>query len=306
MWKTVIIDRGEKLIVRDNWLHIIVGEEERRLPLGDLYAVVLDNSRASVSQAAMTALSAAGVHLILCGAQHLPEAVLLPLNRHSTPFAAFQRQLTLNDEARALLWQAIVRRKIENQADCLRLAGVKHEKYEEIQALAAKVEPGDVRNVEATAARKYFTALFGCTFTRADDDITNAALNYGYAILRSSVAKTLAGYGFNCVLGLHHKSPTNPFNLADDLMEPLRPLVDLLVDTMCDELFEKLTAENRRELVSLVNLPVRFDGKTMRARYAIDRAVASLTSFLSTGSLDAFKLPTLLKIDRYYRDEQDD
>ena len=221
-------------------------------------------------------------------------------------FAAFQRQLTLNDEARALLWQAIVRRKIENQADCLRLAGVKHEKYEEIQALADKVEPGDVRNVEATAARKYFTALFGCTFTRADDDVTNAALNYGYAILRSSVAKTLAGYGFNCVLGLHHKSPTNPFNLADDLMEPLRPLVDLLVDTMCDELFEKLTAENRRELVSLVNLPVRFDGKTMRARYAIDRTVASLTTFLSTGSLDAFKLPTLLKIDRYYRDEQDD
>lgn len=306
MWKTVVIDRGEKLIVRDNRLHIIVGDDERRLPLDDIYAVVLDNPRATISQAAMTALSAAGVHLILCGAQHLPESVLLPLNRHSTPFAAFQRQLALNDEARALLWQAIVRRKIENQADCLRLAGVKREKYEEIRALAVKVEPGDVRNVEATAARKYFPALFGCTFTRADDDVTNAALNYGYAILRSSVAKTLTGYGFNCVLGLHHKSPTNPFNLADDLMEPFRPLVDLLVDTMCDKLLENLSAENRHELVSVVNLPMRLDGKTMRVRYAIDRAVASLITFLNTGSLDAVKLPTLLKIDRYYRDEQDD
>lgn len=102
------------------------------------------------------------------------------------------------------------------------------------------MKPGDTTNREAVAARKYFVALFGSTFRRTDEDVTNASLNYGYAIIRSCVAKTLAGYGFNGTVGIHHINETNPFNLADDIMEPLRPVVDMWTDENCDTLLKHL------------------------------------------------------------------
>ncbi len=129
------------------------------------------------------------------------------------------------------LWQRIVKQKIANQVKCLRLAGVNKKEIETIELICAEVLPDDKTNREAAAARHYFLALFGCVFKRTNDDVTNAALNYGYAIIRSAVAKTLVAYGYNCVIGLHHSNDYNAFNLADDMMEPLRTLVDLWVDS---------------------------------------------------------------------------
>ena len=305
MWRTVIVSNGQKMLVRDNWLHIFTETDEKRVPVGDLYSVVIDNPATLISQKAVTALSEEGVHVIICDEKHLPSSVVLPLNCHSNAYLVFMRQLKISEGTKSELWQKIVKQKIINQADALRLAGVYPEKYKEIRGLAEYVTPGDKKNVEAVAAKKYFQAFFGKSFRRTDSDITNAALNYGYAIVRSAVAKTLTGYGYNCLLGLHHKSPTNSFNLADDLMEPLRPLVDLVVDDMCDELLEKLTFENKVKIISLLNLPVKFDDKNMRVRYAIDRCISSLTSFFNTGALEAFKLPSLIKLNRLFEDDLD-
>ena len=305
MWRTVIVSGGQKMTVKDNWLHIFTETDEKRVPIGDLYSVVIDNPNTLISQKVLTALSESGVHIIICNDRHLPSSVVLPLNCHSNAYFVFSRQTEISDGTKNMLWQKIVKQKIINQADALRLAGVNAEKYNEIQELAQFVSPGDTKNIEAVAARKYFRAFFGKTFRRSDDDVTNAALNYGYSIVRSAVAKSLTGYGYNCLLGLHHKSPTNSFNLADDIMEPLRPLVDLVVDSMCDELFEKLTFENKSKIISLVNLPVKFDDKNMRVRYAIDRCVASLTSFFNTGDTEAFKLPSIIKLNPLFEDDLD-
>lgn len=305
MWRTVIVSNGQKMLVRDNWLHIFTETDEKRVPVGDLYSVVIDNPATLISQKAVTALSEEGVHVIICDEKHLPSSVVLPFNCHSNAYLVFMRQLKISEGTKSELWQKIVKQKIINQADALRLAGVYPEKYKEIRELAEYVTPGDKKNVEAVAAKKYFQAFFGKSFRRTDSDITNAALNYGYAIVRPAVAKTLTGYGYNCLLGLHHKSPTNSFNLADDLMEPLRPLVDLVVDDMCDELLEKLTFENKVKIISLLNLPVKFDDKNMRVRYAIDRYISSLTSFFNTGALEAFKLPSLIKLNRLFEDDLD-
>ena len=124
-------------------------------------------------------------------------------------------------------------------------------------------------------------------------------------IIRSAVAKTLAGYGYSGILGLHHVGAGNPFNLADDLMEPLRPLVDLWVDDHCEDLYETLTRTNRRDLVNLVNHTIRIDGRKMRVRYAVDWYVKSLTTAINTQDAGMLRLPELIRNDPAFEDEQD-
>lgn len=305
MWRTLIVTAGEKLTVKDNWLHVYSPQQEARVPIGDLYSVVVDNRQALLSVSVLTQLAGAGVHVLLCDDKHLPCAELLPLALHYRPLTVLQKQMTLSQDFKDLLWQRIVMAKIQNQAKALRLAGVRASKAKKLEELALRVLPGDAGNREAQAAKLYFPALFGAGFTRVQGDVTNAALNYGYAIIRSAVSKTVAGYGYSGVLGLHHIGPGNAFNLADDLMEPLRPLVDLWTDAHCDDLYEELTRTNRRDLIDLVNHVVVFDGKKMRVRYAIDQYVKSLTSAIEGQDAGLLHLPALTRDDPLFEDEQD-
>lgn len=306
MWRTVIVNEGEKLTIRDNWLVVSCNQLEQRIPVGDLYSVVIDNRKALLSTAVLTCLAEAGVHIFFCNEKHLPAALALPLNHYYKPFGVLKKQLALTDDFRAQLWANIVRQKIRNQAKCLRLAGVPAQKAEEIERIAAKVEPADKRNREGTAARKYFSALFGAGFTRGSNDVTNAALNYGYTILRSAVCKTAVAYGYSCSLGIHHINESDAFNLAEDLMEPLRPLVDLWTDTNYDNLLESLTRENRKELISIINLPMQWNGKKMRVRYIIDRMVSSLTSAVNAADPNLLILPELVWPEEIFEDDLDD
>lgn len=203
------------------------------------------------------------------------------------------------------MWQRIVKQKITNQTICLKLAGVNTAEIKAIEDMVNEVLPDDKTNREAAAAKRYFIALFGNSFRRIKDDVTNAALNYGYAIIRSAVAKTLVGYGYNCVLGIHHINEQNAYNLADDMMEPFRPLVDLWVDNSCEELFEELTKTNRRDLVDLVNVPIKMGKRKTRIRYAIDKYVSSLTSAIEKNDPELLQLPTLIQIDEMFEDDED-
>ena len=305
MWRTLIVIAGEKITVRDDWIHVCSPQQEARVPIGDLYSVVVDNRQALLSMPALTQLAQAGVHVLLCDDKHLPCAELLPLTLHYRPLTVLQKQMALSQEFKDHLWQRIITAKIQNQAKALRLAGASGAKAQKLEDLSLHVLPGDSGNREAQAAKVYFPALFGLGFTRALEDVTNAALNYGYAILRSAVCKTLAGYGYSGILGLHHIGAGNPFNLADDLLEPLRPLVDLWTDNHCDDLFETLTRTNRRDLIGLVNHVIRLDGKKMRVRYAIDRYVRSLTSAIEKQDAGLLLLPELIRDDPLFEDELD-
>ena len=305
MWRNLIVTSGEKMTVRDGWLHVYSPQQEARVPIGDLYSVVVDNRQTLLSMGVLTQLAQAGVHVLLCDEKHLPCAELLPLAQHYRPLTVLQKQMELSQSFKDLLWQRIVTAKIQNQAKTLRLVGANGSKAQKLEELALTVQPGDSGNREAQAAKLYFPALFGAGFTRTLDDVTNSALNYGYAILRSAVCKTLAGYGYSGILGLHHIGQGNPFNLADDLLEPLRPLVDLWTDDHCDDLFETLTRTNRRELIDLVNHVIRLDGKKMRVRYAIDRYVKSLTSAIDHKDAGQLLLPELVRDDPLFEDELD-
>lgn len=308
MWKTLLISRGERLSLENN--HLVVEQENARsvhIPIPDIYCVVVDNRQATLSVPVMNALTASGAHILLCDEQHLPCTVILPENLHYRPFATLKSQVEMPQALKDALWQRIIKQKITNQCRTLEYRGVPAARWADIPPLIERVLPGDTKNVEATAAKKYFSALFGSFFRRSDEnDVTNSALNYGYAIMRTAVAKTLAGYGYSCSLGLHHIGESNAFNLADDLMEPLRPIVDYWADEHVDELLDELTASNRRDLIQLVNAVVESGGKRVHVRYAIDSYVASLTTAIRTGNPDALKLPVLLRSSAIAEDEEGD
>ena len=222
MWRTLIVTAGGKTDRKGQLAACVQPAAGGPRPHWDLYSVVVDNRQALLSVSVLTRLAQAGVHLLLCDEKHLPCAELLPLGLHYRPLTVLQKQMALPQPFKDQLWQRIVMAKIQNQAKALRLAGVGSGKAQKLEELALRVLPGDAGNREAQAAKLYFPALFGAGFTRTQADVTNAALNYGYAIIRSAVSKTVAGYGYSGVLGLHHSGPGNAFNLADDLMEPLR------------------------------------------------------------------------------------
>ena len=304
MFRTVTVYRGEKLSVKQNWLVVSSEGSEQQIPLEDIYSVVIDNQQTCLTVPAISQLTASGAHILICNEKHLPTSIILPKDTHYHPLTVIRKQITLTDDLKNAMWDRIVKAKIRNQAEVLKLCGCKKDRVSRLLELEKEVEEGDSGNREGIAARIFFHELYGFEFVRMYDDAINAALNYGYTIIRSSVAKALTAYGFNCVIGLHHINESNAFNLADDMMEPFRPIVDMWVSDNHEDLADELTRPQRNELASLVNSVVLFDGKKMRVRNAIDKYINSLTTAMNTLSPKALKFPEMIRTDIY--NETDD
>lgn len=298
MFRTVTITRGETISIVDNWLIITLPDgSSMRVPVGDLYSIVLDNKLSRISQAALTLLAQYGVHTVICDDKHLPCGVMLPLNQYYRPLTVLRKQTALLPEFKDMLWLRIVKYKLNNQRSVLSFIKANQQKIIRLEELASEVLPGDPGNREAIGAKLYFRTLFGTNFLRTNDDGINACLNYGYSILRSAISRSLVAYGYNCALGLHHIGEFNPFNLADDLIEPLRPLVDYWVDQHKEDVVETLTHDLKISLVDLVNSEVQFNGKIMKMHNALDFYVSSLTTSIDKQDSEYFKIPIL--IDNY-------
>lgn len=227
------------------------GQGTATVPVEDLGLLILDHQGIAYTQAVMSACWKHNVHVLLCDDKHLPGAVLLPLDGHSLQSRTMAQQIKISEPVRKRLWQAIVRAKITGQARTLQStkgsAGP-------LLAMAAKVRSGDPSNVEAQAARFYWQQLFGEDFRRGnDEEHLNGLLNYGYAIVRTACARALVGAGLHPSFGLHHHNQYNSFCLADDLVEPLRPQVDMTVYRLGrNGVKEGLTKEHKQSLLELL------------------------------------------------------
>ena len=295
MWRSVIIYTGDRLSLRDDWLVVEYGDGGRKeLPLSDLYCIVLDNQQSSVSIPLLTKLIQFQVHLITTDERHMPIAELLPLNTHYKCYRVIKQQIAMTELEKGKIWQKIINAKIKNQAIVMANTGAEEEQVQRMTELSEQVEMHDTSNREAVAAKIFFRDLYGAEFIRFTDDKINAGLNYGYAIIRSSVAKALVSYGFSCVIGIHHISETNGFNLADDFMEPFRPLVDDWVFRNIAALEEGLTRDNKSQLVNLVNSDILFDQKVVKVRYAFDMMIRSFVTAVESGNTDRIILPEIL------------
>ena len=294
-FRSVFISNPAQLSVRRGQL-VIRQEQEVSIPMEDISSLLLESRAVSVTAAALQELTSHGVTVFLCDAAHLPAAIVLPMNRHSRQLKLLKGQISMTRPTQKRIWQAVVAAKIANQARCLSLLG--HPEGSELRFLSSQVRSGDPDNLEATAAAQYFPSLFGTGFTRGEECRINAALNYGYAILRGAVARNLVIRGLEPCLGIFHHNELNQFNLADDLMEPYRPLVDLYVASQVPDDDGPLTPEIKQQLFHLTNYLIEQNGKQFRSITAIGRMADSFSRIVQ-GEAGAMELPVLLRLRPY-------
>jgi len=262
---------------------------EHTIPLEDIAVVIASHPQISYTQAVLAGVAAAGAIFVACNEKHLPIAMLLPLESHSTQTERFARQAEMSLPLKKRLWQQIIRSKVRAQA---RLLEERTGQEWGLSMLAPQVRSGDPKNLEARAARIYWKALFEGEEFRRDFEAegVNACLNYGYAVLRAIVARALCGAGLHPGLSLHHHNRYNPFCLADDLMEPFRPVVDRVVVSLRDARGSGVALDKESKKAILEGLLARFTHqKESRTLFDwVGRSAASLVTSIESGERELF------------------
>jgi CRISPR-associated protein Cas1 len=267
------------------------------LPLEDLGVVIVDDTRATYTQAVFIELLRAGATLMVTGADHLPVGMMLPLDAHHVQTERHLAQVESGRPLKKRLWQALVCAKICQQAAVLTHFTGDHGG---LLPMAARVKSGDPENLEAQAAQRYWPLLFGRAFRRdREANGVNAALNYGYAVVRAAVARSIVAAGLIPSLGVFHSNRSNPFCLADDLLEPYRPFVDWRVRQLADAQpgisLDMGDRSVRAGLLSLFNETVVIADRRNPLLIAIQLSAASLARAL-TGGHPGLALPQGLPV----------
>ena len=253
-------------------------KEDRTVPIEDIGVVVLENQQITISHGCIAALVQNNVALISCDASHMPTGLILPLDGGNTQAERFRYQIEASVPLRKQLWQQTIQQKIYNQAKVLERLGID---AINMHRWSKSVKSGDPDNYEGRAAAYYWQNIFGeyMDFNRnRAGEPPNNLLNYGYAILRAIVARSLVSSGLLPTLGIFHRNKYNAYCLADDIMEPYRPFVDLIVYDIVAEggNFLELDTALKTRLLQLPQVDVRFDDMTSPLLVGTSRTTASL------------------------------
>lgn len=254
-------------------------------PIEDIGVLVLDHQQITITQGVLEALLENNVAVITCDKRSLPVGLMLPLYGHSTQNERFREQIDASVPLRKQLWQQTIQTKIANQAVVLEQCTV--DTYPCMRIWSTEVRSGDTENMEARAAAFYWKHLFKqiCSdFKRErEGEAPNHLLNYGYAILRAVVARALVCAGLLPTLGIHHHNRYNAYCLADDLMEPYRPYVDLLVYDMVlkQGVDIPLNKDAKAELLAIPTMDVCIGGKKSPLMVAAGLTASSLRKCFS-------------------------
>ena len=261
------------------------GEELGRVALDDIAALIVHAHGVTWTTNLVVKLAERGAMTVLCGANHAPVAMTIPIEGHHAQNARFRAQWDTPKPFMKQAWKAIVAAKVRNQASLLLALG--RQEGEALSFMADRIRSGDPDNIEAQA-------LMGAEFRR-DRGVegANALLNYGYTIMRSVVARAVVAAGLHPTIGLHHANRLNAFALADDLVEPFRPLVDAVVRQMLDEGTMEVDRPAKARLTALISADVELTGATSPVSVAAQRLAQSLASSFasSTLSLALFSTP---------------
>lgn len=272
------LHRGFLLVERDR-------AEVGRVALDDILALVVHARGITWTGNIVAALAERGAPIVFCNAAHAPVAVTLPLDGHHAQNARMQAQIAASGPLMKQLWRRIVAAKIMMQGGLLSARGAPG--AEAFAFMARRVTSGDKENIEAQAARRYWPLLMGPDFRRnRDADDVNALLNYGYAVMRATCARAIVAAGLHPTLGIKHSNRGNAFALADDLIEPFRPLVDALAERMMRENVSRLDPAQKRRFARLIAFDLRIAGETSPVSMAAVRLAQSLGKAFETGRPD--------------------
>ena len=267
-YRNIFLANPARLSVQREQL-VIEQAEKITVPLEDISSVLVESQQITLSVHAAAAMADHGITVFLCDEKHLPSCQLLPINQFCRQRKLLLSQCEMGKPLQKQLWQQIVVRKIQNQAQCLRLMG--KEEWQELQQMAGKVLSNDSDNREAV-------------------------LNYGYAVMRAGIARNLVVHGLEPCIGLHHRSELNNFNLADDLIEPFRPIVDLYVAQNFSKDDVVLTPRQKAGLFNLTNYLVKQADRRYRVMLSIDRVCMALANSVTAGE-NLLELPELIPLE---------
>jgi CRISP-associated protein Cas1 len=274
-----ILDISEPAYLHLNHQQLVIdkkGETIAQIPIEDLGVVILQNPAIVLTQALVIACQKNNVVLVFCDERHLPYSVLLPISEgNNLHTKILQQQLNLTLPTKKRLWQQVVKQKIIEQANTLKMLD---KSYKPLERLAENVKAGDPENLEAQAAQTYWQLLFGNEFRRnVELDGINSVLNYGYAIMRAMVARAIVGSGLHPAIGLNHHNQYNGLCLADDLMEPFRPWVDFKVYQMTQSNPQlQVNKESKIPLLNLLSETVTWEQQNMPLMVACHYLLANL------------------------------
>ena len=289
--KSILIENKSSVSVKN--LQLIIKSEirESSIPIEEIGFLVIDNPETFLSIPAMNLLVENNTALIICSQNHLPNGMFLNLNSHHIQQEIFKNQINASVPLKKQLWQQTVIEKISNQGILLQKLTDQKNNFD---FLASKVLSGDTSNMEGVAANFYWKSFFECDFKRERfGDYPNIFLNYGYAILRAATARALSGSGLLNTLGIHHKSKYNAFALADDIMEPFRPVVDEAVWKIMQNYSEQeLNTKIKAELLQILTRTVYFKNEKSPLMVALQKTASSLQQCY-TGERKKIKYPKL-------------
>lgn len=295
-FRNVYLQNDVYLKIKDEQLVVKKTNEEVTIPLEDLNSICIESLQTVITTYTLKKFIEHDIIVYVCDEKHLPTGIIIGTNNYSRQLKNIKMQVEMSKPLMKRIWQDIIKVKVLNQANCLKELNIKE--YSKLEEMIIGITSGDKNNVEAKAASLYFKLLFGSKFNRSLECIQNAALNYGYAIIRGMIARTLVMYGFEPSIGIFHHSQLNNFNLADDFIECFRPLVDLYILKNLDLTQDNLTPENKKEIYKIINCLVLIDGKKFNIQGAIEYMIKSFSTSINKNE-NLIKLPYLIKLEEY-------
>lgn len=287
-WRTVVISSSAKLDYQMGYM-VIRKEDELRVHLSEISILMIESTAVSLTAALLCELTKKKIKVIFCDEKRNPSSELVPYYGSHDTSVKIKKQIEWSHDTKTAIWTEIVREKIFQQAK--HLEGWRLPEAEMLYGYIRELEFGDCTNREGHAAKVYFNALFGKSFTRTEDNSINAALNYGYGIILSAFNREITANGYITQLGLFHDNMFNQFNFGSDLMEPFRPLVDCIVKGMMPQKFEK---DEKVDVLRLLQQEVFISGRREIVNNAIKIYCRSVFDALNDND------PSLIK---FYRNE---
>lgn len=263
-WRTVIISNQAKLDYKMGYM-VVRGMDTKRILVDEIAVLVIENPAISITGCLLEVLMEKKVKVIFCDSKRNPSSELIPHHGSHDSSAKMRLQMQWSDDIKALIWREIISEKIRKQSDYL-MELDKSQEAELLRSYIGQVEMLDATNREGHAAKVYFNALFGMDFTRSEETPINAALNYGYSIILSAFNREVSSNGYLTQLGIFHSNMFNHFNLACDLMEPFRIMVDRMVKS---EMPADFDSEQKHWMWNIMSEYVMIDGNNQMLDKAI-------------------------------------
>lgn len=263
------------LSYKHNLISIKIDDYETTVCFDDIDTIIIENQQTTITTALLSQLSKSDINVIFCDEKFMPSSILLGINKNSRTTKIQKAQIKLSKPKLNQIWKDIITSKVSNQSKVLKKL---HKRSDYLDSLIPRIKSNDKENIEATAAAHYFKELFGKDFSRNNpENINNAVLNFGYAIFRSSLCRYLIAYGLNPAFGIHHSSELNAFNLADDLIEPFRPIIDdYVVRNIKNDM--ALNSKIKIDLLKLLDKTVFYDDKNVTVSNCMKSIVANYQS----------------------------